>query len=349
MLCVNPGLRTACCAHFRPAFRRLLESIEVIHRISDALVFLKDLAWKSIKEFQSDGCPQLAASITYYVIFSIFPLLIFMAGAVGLFLNESAQRDIVDQVLKAIPLDQGQGRNSVDNAVRAISGSRAPVIGLIGLVGMAWSGSNMFGAIRRALNLIFDQSQSVRPFIWQKAVDLSLVLGLGVFIGASIAASATLRVVQARSEDLRAVGQLSEDLGFAWTLAEYLLPFFLSLAAFMILYTLVPSRDHNVKHAFPGALVAALLFEVIKFGFSFYVTNISNFDLVFGSLGAVATFMFWVYLSSQIMLFGAEVAAMTPTIPLQRVRQPRLEGMSEPLQAKVLRAARGMFVRDRRG
>src|SRR6202158_2445766 len=117
--------------------------------------FLKDLLWNTGKRDYADNCPQLAAAITYYVIFSLFPLLIFVVGIASLFLNTNLQNDIVNEVLKDIPLSQGEGRNTVQNAVKAISGPNATVIGLIGLLGMLWAGSSMFTAVRRALNIVY--------------------------------------------------------------------------------------------------------------------------------------------------------------------------------------------------
>jgi membrane protein len=306
--------------------------------------FLKDLIWNTGKKFFADNCPQLAAAITYYAIFSLFPLLIFVAGVAGLFLNADLQHDIVNDVLKEIPLDQGEGRQSVEDAVKAISGGSAPLFSIIGLLGMLWAGSSMFTAIRRALNVVYRDITYQRPWFQQKVVDLTLVLGLGLFFVASVAATTSLRVIRARSDDLAWVGRLSEDMGLAWTIAEYAIPFFLSLGAFLVAYTVVPSRTRNLGNALPGALVAAVLFEAVKFGFSFYVTNFRNFDLVFGSLGAVATFMFWVYVNSQIMLLGAEVASIYPTVRNQ-AHQPRMAGMGVAFHVKVFRAVRSLFVR----
>lgn len=302
------------------------------------LKFVKDLAWNTAKKFQADNCPQLAASITYYVIFSTFPVLIFVAGAIGLFLGQDDQREIIREVLKTIPFDQANSGDTVTNAVNAISGSNAPLISLVGLAGMTWGASGMFTAVRRGLNIVYREPEYNRPWFWQKVIDLSFVLGIGVFFGSSIAISATLRVTNDSNE---AVAKA------ALALVEYVVPFVFSLIAFIVLYTLVPSRNRNLGNAWPGALVAAVLFEVVKFGFSFYVAHFKNFDLVFGSLGAVATFMFWVYMSSQIMLFGAEVATIYPLVRDQKYQQPRLAGMGVPFQTKVYRAVRRLFVQDK--
>jgi len=307
--------------------------------------FLKDLVWNTGKKYFADNCPQLAAAITYYVIFSLFPLLIFVAGIVGLFLDADTQRTIVNDVLKEIPFSQDEGRNTVEDAVKALSGRNAPLFSIIGLIGMMWAGSSMFGSIRRAMNIIYRDIDYQRPWFQQKIVDLALVFGLSLFFLASVAATTALVVIQRRSVDLRAVGRLSEDLGFAWTLAEFAIPAVLSFIAFLVAYTVIPSRNRNLGNALPGALVAAFLFEAVKFGFSYYVTNFKNFDLVFGSLGAVATFMFWVYINAQILLLGAEIATVYAQVKERGASQPRFAGMGVPFRVKAFRAVRSLFVR----
>jgi membrane protein len=299
--------------------------------------FLKDLAWNTGKKFQKDNCSQLAASITYYVIFSTFPVLIFIAGFIGLVLSESDQRQVIEEALKVIPLSQTDAATTVDNAVDSISGGKAPFIALVGLAGTAWGASGMFTAIRRGLNIVYREPEYSRPWVQQKLIDLAFVLGIGVFFTASIAVSTTLRVTNTSDGALDRVG---------WVLAEYVGPFVLSFVAFIVLYTIVPSRNRNLGNAWPGALVAALLFEIVKFGFSFYVSNFKNFDVVFGSLGALATFMFWVYLSSQIMLLGAEVATVYPTVQPQGYKQAKFGGFGVPFTTKVYRAVRKLFVRE---
>lgn len=307
--------------------------------------FFKDLIWNTGKKYFADNCPQLAAAITYYVIFSLFPLLIFIAGIVGLFLDADAQRTIVNDVLKEIPFDQGNGRETVEKAVGAISGKNAPLFSLIGLAGLLWSSSSMFGAVRRAMNIVYRDIDYQRPWFWQKVVDLVFVFGLAVFFIASVAATTALVVIRKRSDDAGVLGTLSEDVGFVWTIWEFAIPAVLSFIAFLVAYTLIPSRNRNLANALPGALLAALLFEIVKYGFSYYVTNFKNFDLIFGSLGAVATFMFWIYLNAQILLLGAETASVYSNVKERGVRQPRFPGFGVPLPVKVFRAIRGLFIR----
>jgi membrane protein len=307
--------------------------------------FIKQLAWNTGKKFQRDNCPQLAAAITYYTIFSLFPFLIFVAGIVGMFLSTGLQRDVVDQVLKNIPLSEGQGRNDVNDALDSISGANARALGIIGLAGLLWSSSSMFGSIRRALNIIYRDPDYNRPWFQQKVVDLALTVGLAVFFLSSVAATAALRIVEAHSEDAGLLGDLSHDARGVWLLASYAIPFAFSFLAFTFAYTLVPSRNRNLGNAWPGALVSAVLFELVKGVFALYVANFRNYDVVYGSLGAIITFMFWVYLSSQILLLGAEVATVYPQVRDRKVRQPRLSGLGVPFQVKLWRTVRSLFIR----
>ncbi|HEX5913289.1 MAG TPA: YihY/virulence factor BrkB family protein, partial [Rubrobacter sp.] len=238
---------------------------------------LKDLVWNTGKKYFQDNCPQLAASITYYIIFSLFPFLIFLTGMAGIFLTEEAQQDIVTEVLDNIPLSEGEGRNEVDDALNSISGDQARALGLIGLAGLVWSSSSMFNAIRRALNIVYREPEYTRPWFQQKIIDLTLVLGLAVFFVASVAATTFLEIVRRESEETAWLGDLSQDMGEFWRLATVAIGFVFSLIAFTVLYTVVPSRARNLWNALPGAFVAATLFEAAKFGFGYYVAYFRDF------------------------------------------------------------------------
>lgn len=311
--------------------------------------FIKTLLQRSAREFVRDDCGQLAAAISYYALFALFPLLIFIVALVGIVVQDRAvQDDIVDEVLQNIPLNEGEGRDSVTEAVRGVGNAGSGALGLLALAGMAWSGSSLFGALRKALNAAFDDTESKRPFVPQKAIDLGLVLALGFFFLVSIAATAFLRIVRNNSSQLGSLGDAAEGAGLLWDAVSYAVPLAFSFIAFVALYCIVPSRLRSPVQVWPGALVAALAFEAAKLGFSFYLENFSNYDVVFGSLGAVAAFLFWLYVSANIMLFGAEVAAEYPRVPEAGYKQPVMEGLKPPLTQRAWEAFRGLFVSPRK-
>ena len=321
----------------------------MLHTAQVILQHLKILFVRTVKEFSDDNCTQMAAAISYYVLFSLFPLLIFSMGILGVVLqNSDLQDDVIDAILDYVPLDDEQGRNDVTDAVRGIAGTSSGALGLLGLVGMAWSGSNMFGVIRRSLNVAYDVSVR-RPVVRQKLVDLGMVLAFAPFFLMSLAATAGLRIARHLSEDTPVLSELNSALGPGWDLASLLLPVVISFGTFTVLYWIVPATKTGVRDVWPGALVAALLFEGAKLGFSTYLENFSNYDAVFGSLGAVVAFLFWIFLGSNILLLGAEVASEYPRVMRGDYDEPEIEAPAAPpipMRARVRRFLRGLVLHE---
>jgi len=269
------------------------------------------LTVRSIQEFGDDRCTHMAAAISYYALFSLFPLLIFMVSIFGIFLQSSSlQEDLIDKVLEFIPLTSDEGRDEVREAIGAITGISIP-LSMVGLLGLAWSASALFGAIRTSLNIAWDIETS-RHFVKQKLLDLGMVAGVGLFFLLSIGTTTLLRTTQEASSDI--LGPLSSNTAFFWRVIPYLMPAIFSFGAFMVLYRFVPSAPIKVGDIWPGALIATIFFEIIKNGFSFYIANFGRYDVIYGSLGAVVTLLFWMYLSAVILLLGAEIASEYPRV-----------------------------------
>jgi membrane protein len=310
---------------------------------------IKNLVYRSIKGFFDDGCTQRAAAISYYVLFSIFPLMIFTVGILGLFLRDKGlQQDIVDEVMKTIPLSQDQGRNDVAEALRSVAqGEVGGAASIFGLVTLAWSSSALLGVIRSSLNVVYDV-KAPRPPAIQKLLDLGGVLMFTPFFLGSIVATSALRFAKRASEDADFVGRLAEALGLAWLVASILLPILLSCVAFFLVYWLIPARRPRPIHILPGAIIAAILFEAVKVGFNVYLENFTTYDVIFGSLGAVVAFLFWVYLSANILLLGAEFVTETPAVAEGRydVKAPST-GPRVSLGQKALKFLRSLVVRSR--
>jgi membrane protein len=253
----------------------------------------------------------MAAAISYYALFSLFPLLIFMVSMFGIFLQSgSLQKDLIDKVLEFIPLTSDKGRNEVTNAIDAVAGISIP-LSIVGLLGLAWSASAMFGAIRTSLNIAWDIETS-RHFVKQKLADLAMVAAVGAFFLLSIGTTALLRATQEASSDI--LGPLSSNTALFWRVVPNLMPAIFSFGAFIAVYRFVPNAPTKTGDIWPGALVAAIFFEIIKNGFSFYLANFGRYDVVYGSLGAVVALLFWMYLSAVVLLFGAEVASEYPRV-----------------------------------
>jgi hypothetical protein len=103
----------------------------------------------------------------------------------------------------------------------------------------------------------------------------------------------------------------------------------LSFLAFSLLYWLAPNRSVRFRYLWPGALFAAVAFEGLKYGFTVYLTNFGNYDVVYGALGSVMVLLFWVFLSANILILGAEIANEIPHVLREEPRHGRERGSED--------------------
>jgi membrane protein len=318
-------------------------------RVATLRAFLKgvfNLLFRAGAQFFSTNAQKSAASISYYVLFSMVPLLIFIVGTAGLVLGDDSEvrQDIIDEVTDGLPVSDPEGVQEVEDAVNGVHGTAGGLAGLVALVAAVWGASSMLGAVRYALNIAFDDTEWKRPFVPQKLLDLSLVVGIALAFIASIGLNTALQLLESTSKSVGGLSELAHDLDFVFDIIAFMVPTFLAFAGFLAAYCLVPSRTRSPAKVWPGALVAALLFQVASIGFGIYLERFGDFNLVFGALGAVAVFLFWVYLNASIMIFGAEVAAEYPR--LRAGEQAGMPGVSQPLGQQAWGMLRGLFVRD---
>jgi membrane protein len=126
-----------------------------------------------------------------------------------------------------------------------------------------------------------------------------------------------------------------------------LLPALLTLATFVLLYRIVPASHPKLRDVLPGAVLATLLFEVLKNSFAIYVANFNNFDVVYGSLAGALLFLLYTFLASNILLAGGEL-----TRTLERYHAHELDAEIYPVEpqppvaSRMLSAVKGLFVRQ---
>ncbi len=302
------------------------------------------LVWHSAVGFLDDGCPQMAAAISYYVLFSLFPLVILSIAVLGFVLQDNdVERRLIEELTGLLPVD-AEGAEGVEDAVRELTGATSGVLGLLGLAGMGWTATAMFGVIRRSLDIAFDLSGK-RPFLRQKLVDVGMMALVGVIFLASFGATTTLRVAREWVEAAQGLGDLADALGPGWAIAAVVVPAALSFLAFALLYWLVPATHVRFRHVLPGALLAAVLLEALKLAFGIYLEHFGRYDLVFGSLGAVVAFLFLVFLSANLLLLGAEISAAWPRIA-RGDHDPDPGAPRSSRRERVRGALRGLVVDD---
>ena len=301
------------------------------------------LGKETVKGYNGDYCSQHAAAISYHVIFSLVPLAIFIVSVLGLVLqDESTRQDLIDRVLDIIPLSEGEGRQTVEDAIIGFTNVSGPALA-ISLLIMLWSASAIFSSIRRALNAVWGKYE-VRPFVWAKLTDFAQIGVLSLALLASLVLTGVLRAVREVSYEW---GGPFASSNLLWELVALALPVIPTFTVFLVLYHIVPASRPHWNVVAPGALLATLLFEVLKNTFAIYVTHFNDFDVVYGSLAGVLLFLLYMYLAASILLLGAELSRAYALIDQGTLAtEAATDRTRRSLPQQALRMVKGLFVRQ---
>jgi inner membrane protein YhjD len=267
----------------------------------------------TFKGFSQDDGSSYAAALTYYTFLSIFPLLLFGLAALGYitFGNEELVNDIVDAGLKAAPLLGGILRRSVLDTLQERRGQLA----LTGFVLALYSGSGAIVALEHALNKL--HHVAVEPnFVAKRLRSLAWLAILGAAAVASLALSTVARFA----------GSLFTDLGPASRFATPLLSSVAAIGAstlvFSSAYRFLPAKPLGWKDVLPGAILAAVLFEILKVGGATYLrAGAQNRQATFGVFATAAGLLIASYLVCQITLLCAELNVVLAERRLTRQSQ----------------------------
>lgn len=260
-------------------------------------------------EFLTKNGAQLAASIAYYSLLSMIPLSLGLASILGFLIGSpDVQERVATTIASVIPVSQEYAADTL----RLIARTRH-ITGAIGLLGLLWPSMAVFGIIRKTVNFMWGGTKP-RPFLQERLIDFSLTMLGGLLIVAPI----VVTVVFGLLGDL--LKQAFPDVAFisAETLLTRSFPYvspIMSFLVFIILYRYLPNTKVTYREIWPGALLASQAFEVTKWGFLWYARRFAVYDNIYGPIGALMVLLGWVWISADILLYGAMATArVSPTI-----------------------------------
>lgn len=257
-----------------------------------------DVTMQTFKAFSQDDGGTYTAALTYYMFFSIFPLLLFSASILGFVTRGDVelQARVLDAGLESVPFLQDILQP--DNLV-AIQ-ERAAGLALTGAVVALYTGSGAVVALEHALNRIHGASDEL-PWLQKRLRSLRFLLLFGVAAIASFA----LGGIAGFAADLFPDGFAAAAA--AWTVS-HLLGFILGTAIFAVAFRLLPAVTRTWKEVLPGALIAGFLFEVLKeLGSAYLARGAENRAATFGAFALAAGLLAASFLIAQITLLTAEL------------------------------------------
>jgi membrane protein len=238
--------------------------------------------------------------MAYFGVLSISQLLILGIVIGSFFLGEGEAREfVIEQVQAGTPLDAEAIGGVIDAAIE----SRGTLT-IIGFGFLLWSALGIFSALSSGISRVFENAPR-RPFLQDKLVGLLLMGLTGLLALGSLAIGVVTGVLQ------EAAASVLSDVpggGTAVWLIGLIAPILLIFIAFWVIYKVVPNRPVRWGEVLPGAVVAALLWTVLRFGFTWYATSVADYESAFGPLSTGISLLVFLYFASVIILLGAEYA-----------------------------------------
>lgn len=253
--------------------------------------------WWAIDRFSKHGTRESAA-LSYYAIFSLFPLILLLIVGVGTVLGPAAARNQIDGVLR-IFLPAGTASFLQDSIAETLN-SRGSY-GLVAGISLAWSSLGFFSNLSSALSRTFRDQQGAQKGYntWQSRLyGLAMMLALGVLLAASLATTIVFNLI-----NLVVFYQTTSWI----STGALIVPLSLSVAIFAFMYRFIPRRRVRWDAIWAAAFLGGGVWEIAKRVFTWYLDNLASYSVVYGSVATVIVLMLWVYLTGIIILLGAEV------------------------------------------
>jgi len=281
---------------------------------------VREVLRDSLVNFFRENSLMVSASIAYYSLLALFPLLFLLLAVSGLFIRHYELSGRLALVLgHYLPVRE-------DFIMRELVGiSRAyGRVSILSFLLLLWSSSGVFLPIERALNRAWEVEK--RRSWWRRrllALEMAGIFGFLAMFSTLLVGTRRYTHAWLRTWVASSVLPLVE---FSYRALFAAATFGITLCMFLVLFERLPNRPMAFRQAFPGALLTALLWEATRALFT-HLLPFLNYRQIYGSIGVVVALMTWVYISSAIMLFGAQVSRSL--YRTWRVKAPAVEAPAE--------------------
>ncbi len=257
----------------------------------------------AVNDFLDKNCPYVAGAISFYMLFSMFPLLLAVISITGFILptGSADQARLANDIGEHIPVSTALVSSTLEGVVSA-----RKLTGIVSIIGLLWAATAAFGAIRKGINAAWGIKKT-RPFLRERLMDLSLVLGAGFVLLLLLVVAPALSFFEEITDYIAPDADIASQ--FVLDLVARIVTPVLSFLSILILYRYMPNTKVTFGDVWMGALAASIAFDGAMWGFVWWLKTFPVYNVVYGSVGAIMALLTWVYLSAIILLFGALVTS----------------------------------------
>ncbi len=251
-----------------------------------------------INNINADRLPEQAVVMTYYLLFALFPFLIFV---LGIFSYTSLSIENVSEVLAAI-LPKETVELILGTVGEVLNNSNFTLYSFA-IIGAVWSMKMGATSLITGVNRAYGVKEN-RSFLVKLLIDIFVIISIPLFavISFLIVGMGSLLINQ-----FDIWFDLPMDLLSTLATLRYLIPAMMLLVYFTLFYRFVPNLRLSFRRIFVGALFTTFGWIVTSMLFSAYINNFANYTLIYGSLGSIVALLLWINLTCMIILIGAEI------------------------------------------
>jgi membrane protein len=259
-------------------------------------------SWRALVEFYGGDDMTHAAAVAYYGLLSLFPFFLLLFAILGaLTSSEGGRMTVINFLVQYFPTKFDFLSGQLD----ALQQMRYR-IGVGGAVALLWAAHGVFSAVSTAVNHAWGVEKP-RSFLRHKLFSFLMLVAAALGLLLLLLLGSVFQIVY-RTWFSDATWRTPEFAALGTFFLRYGATLLLTVGIGLIYY-FVPNTKVRFRDVWPGAVVTGFLWQVALEGFSFYLRDMSRFNLVHGSIAAVVVFLVWVYTSSAILLYGAEFTA----------------------------------------
>jgi membrane protein len=258
----------------------------------------------AVHQFHENDLFTSAAAMSYFGLMTLFPALLLLLALSN---RVAAGTQMIAHIVQIYP---GSAK-FLNETIQSLSGIGSGVIFTCAIV-VLWAGSWVFAIVERALNRVWGTSH--RTFLHGRALTLAMIAIAGVLLSLSVFITSVIVYLQDIAErlsprQLENYRLLSTVGSVFWQVVFALGSLLVTFTLFSLVYKFMPNAYVTVRDTIPGAVIGGLLWESAKYGFAWSLSYF-HYDQIYGPVGAVVAVLTWGYVSSLVLLFGAQLTGV---------------------------------------
>jgi len=286
-----------------------IEDVKHYLRAKKGFITIRYYTLKLLDRFDTDHIWIMSSGIAFNFLLCIVPFLLIVFTLAGIYLDSSATVERLTQSLNNLLPLPIEVKNKIITELlertRELS-ANTWVTGIIGVIGMLWTVSGLFGSFRDVLSKVYNIKIDKNYFLLKLRDIILVFVTMTLFVLSNIITYA-IKLIEIFSKEFFG---FDFSLSFFQNVASILVAYLVSYLLFYIIYKYVPYQNIPKKVVLFSSIIAAVLFEILKNLFSLYVLKFASYGKIYGTYAAIVIFIFFIYYIAVIFVIGAEMGAI---------------------------------------